>query len=214
MRTGCLTLALVILAACWVGPLPGLAEHSFAAHMMMHTTVVAVAAPLFAFAVAGTRTDPVRSIPHFLPAIPASMIELIIVWTWHAPAFHRAARSEPGMFVLEQASFLAGGVLLWIAAVGGTPEQRRSRAGGGVVALLFTSMHMTLLGALFTLASRPLFVHAPMSPALAAAWDQQVGGVIMLLVGGASYLIGGLWLTGAALVPASAAVHRRKETKS
>jgi putative membrane protein len=64
---------------------------------------------------------------------------------------------------------------------------------------VFTSMHMTLLGALFALAKRPLFVHAAEAPAISALDDQQLGGVIMLLVGGASYLAGGLWLTAAIL---------------
>jgi putative membrane protein len=52
-------------------------------------------------------------------------------------------------------------------------------------------MHMTLLGALFALANRPLFTHVDGAAALA---DQHLGGAIMLTVGGASYLIGGLWL--------------------
>jgi putative membrane protein len=91
---------------------------------------------------------------------------------------------------------------LWVAAIGGDREQRRARAGAGIVALLLTSMHMTLLGALFALAGRPLFHHAGASSVAAAVADQQRGGVIMLLVGGASYLAGGLWLTAVALRPA------------
>ena len=61
---------------------------------------------------------------------------------------------------------------------------------------------MTLLGALFALAPRPLFQHAP-DPAspLSPLADQHLGGAIMLLVGGASYLAGGLWLTAGVLRP-------------
>jgi putative membrane protein len=54
-------------------------------------------------------------------------------------------------------------------------------------------MHMTLLGALFALPPRPLYAHA------GSLADQHLGGVIMLLVGGASYLAGGLWLTARVL---------------
>jgi putative membrane protein len=209
MQIGSLALALAVLASAWLGPLPDLARQSFAAHMTIHIAVVAVAAPLLALAVAGTAADPVRVMPRVIQPVPASMIELVIVWVWHVPALHHAARLESGMFVLEQASFIGAGVLLWVAAIGGDHEQRRLRAGGGVIALLFTSMHMTLLGSLFALAGRPLFQHgsaAAVSPvadqqlggALLVA-DQQLGGVIMLLVGGASYLLGGLWLTAAAL---------------
>jgi putative membrane protein len=205
IRTRFIVAGVVVLCIAWLGPLPSLARDSFAAHMTMHIAVVAVAAPLLALAMAGTRTDPVGAIPFLAAPIPASMTELVVVWAWHVPALHHAARQETGAFFLEQGSFVIAGVLLWIAAIGGTREQRRQRAGSGIVALLFTSMHMTLLGALFALANRPLFEHAPSAAAPAAVTDQQLGGVIMLLVGGASYLIGGLGLTAVALRGRSAA---------
>jgi putative membrane protein len=199
MRTGWLVLALAVLGLTWMGPLPVLARHSFAAHMTMHMAVVAAAAPLLALAIAGTAADPVRARPHLVAAIPAAMIELVVVWAWHVPALHDAARHESAAFALEQGSFVVAGVLLWIAAIGGDREQRRVRAGAGIVALLFTSMHMTLLGVLFGLANRPLFHHTEAGTGLSAVADQQLGGVIMLLVGGAAYLLGGLQLTAIAL---------------
>jgi putative membrane protein len=207
MRYAWSALALAVLALCWLGPLPALASHSFAAHMTMHIAVVALAAPLLALALAGSRADPVVAVPDLMAPIPASMIELIVVWGWHVPALHQAARESPGAFALEQASFVVAGTLLWLAAVGGCREQRRMRAGSGIVALVFTSMHMTLLGALFALAGRPLFHPVALSSAADALADQQLGGVIMLLVGGAAYLAGGLALTAVALrsgIPGSA----------
>ena len=211
MRVAVSILGVAILAFTWLGPLPTLARQSFAAHMTLHITIVAVAAPLLALAVAGTIVDPVRARPSIVAAIPASMIELVIVWGWHVPVLHHAARVQSAAFVLEQATFLTTGLLLWLAAIGGDHEQRRVRAGGGVAALLFTSMHMTLLGALFTLANRPLFQHTTAESVGHAAADQQLGGVIMLLVGGASYLIGGLWLTALALRSAPARSTPRQE---
>jgi putative membrane protein len=176
-----------------------MAGHSVAAHMAMHIAVVAIVAPLIAAAVAGTRVDPVQTVPRLMAPVPISLVELVIVWAWHLPALHQAAREEPGVFVVEQASFLTAGALLWVAASGGDQERRRLRAGAGIAALLFTSMHMTLLGALFALGGRPLFQHGAGSSSAAAIADQQLGGVIMLLVGGAAYLVGGLWLTAVAL---------------
>ena len=200
MRIALLLAAVAVLGIAWLGPLPDLARQSFAAHMTMHMAVVAAAAPLMAFAASGSTVDPARVMPRLLAPIPASVIELVVVWAWHAPVLHHAARHQTGALVIEQGSFLVAGLLLWIAAFGGAREQRRFRAGPGVIALLFTSMHMTLLGALFALSNRPLFQH-PMSEqgARAALADQHLGGAIMLLVGGASYLVGGLWLTSGML---------------
>jgi putative membrane protein len=213
MRATFATLALVVLGWAWLGQLPEFARHSFAAHMTMHMAVVAVAAPLLALAVAGTAGDPVRVMPRLFAPIAASIVELVVVWAWHAPALHHAARQEAWALVLEQGTFLTAGFFLWIAAIGGNCTERRLRAGAGVVALLFTSMHMTLLGALFALANRPLFQHAPDAPAtLASLADQHLGGAIMLLVGGASYLLGGLWLTAGVLRPQVAAGIERPES--
>jgi putative membrane protein len=195
MRKIVLLLGFLILALAWLGPLPDLAAQSFAAHMTMHMAVVAVAAPLLALAIAGTRLDPARAMPQLFAPIPASILELLVVWSWHTPAWHHAARRETWALVLEQGSFITAGLVLWLAVVGGDREQRQYRGSAGIVALLFTSMHMTLLGALFALANRPLFVHqADPTIALSPLTDQHLGGAVMLLVGGASYLAGALWL--------------------
>lgn len=204
MRKALLLSGAIALAATWLGPLPDLARESFAAHMAMHMIVVAIAAPLVALGLSGTGADPVRTLPGLFAPIPASMIELIVVWSWHAPALHHAARQFSYALALEQGSFIAAGLLLWLAVLGGDGERRSARRGAGIVALLFTSMHMTLLGALFAMANRPLFTHGGSEiDALARLDDQHLGGAIMLMIGGASYLAGGLWLTAGLLRPSA-----------
>ena len=200
MRTTMLTAGIVVLAVAWLGPLPALARWSFSAHMTLHMAVVAVAAPLIALGVSAGRFDPVRTTPRLFAPIPASIAELVVVWAWHTPALHHAARHQTWALVLEQSSFLAAGLLLWVAVLGGHRAVRAPRRGAGVVALLFTSMHMTLLGALFALTPRPLYGHiANGEAAIAVLADQHLGGAIMLLIGGAAYLLGGLWLTAGLL---------------
>src|SRR5688572_25247567 len=119
MRRITLTVGVAVLGLTWFGPLPDLARQSFAAHMTMHMAVVAVAAPLLALAFAGTCLDPVRTRPAWLAPIPVSIVEFAVVWVWHAPAFHVAARHQMPVLVLEQGSFLAAGFLLWLAVCGG-----------------------------------------------------------------------------------------------
>ncbi len=91
--------------------------------------------------------------------------------------------------MLEQTSFFAVSLLLWLSAFGGDPLQRAERTAAGIAGLLMTSMHMTLLGVLLALAPRQLYGHLP-----ATLDDQQWGGVLMLTGGGISYLAGGLYL--------------------
>lgn len=189
-----------VLAGAWLGPLPELARHSFTAHMAMHMSVVAIACPLLVLGVAGGRLDPLRGriagwrSLWFSPYV-ASVLEFAVVWAWHAPGLHHLARHGPGWLAVEQGSFLAVGLLVWLSALGGGPAARE-RAAAGIGGLLMTSMHMTLLGVLLALAGRPLYGHgdAPAAFGLSPLQDQHLGGVVMLAVGGAAYLLGALAL--------------------
>lgn len=199
MRRALLILGLFTLAAVWLTGLPQVARQAFWAHMTMHMGVVAVAAPLIALGVAGTRFDPVRNALAFFAPIPASIVELVVVWAWHAPVLHQIARHNLAGLIAEQASFLISGLLMWLSAFGGEASRGRNRSAAGVVGLLLTSMHMTLLGALLALSPRPLYLHethvvAAVPTDLAPLEDQHLGGAIMLLVGGLAYLVGGLGL--------------------
>lgn len=194
IRGAMLIFGLSLLAILWFGPLPTLAQSSFAAHMTMHMGVVAVAAPLLAGGIAGGRFDLVRKAPEWFPPVPLSVIELIAVWAWHAPVLHHAARHSVFGLMAEQGTFLLAGLLVWLASFGGDAARRHERAGAGIAALLLTSMHMTLLGALLALTPRALYLHGGHESSLAALDDQHLGGAIMLLTGGVSYLVGGVWL--------------------
>ena len=194
MRRVLLASGLLALAAAWLTGLPQLARHAFFAHMTMHMGVVAVAAPLIALGVAGSRFDPVPRAPALFAPVPASILELIVVWAWHAPAPHHAARNDWAALAAEQGMFLLSGLLVWLSAFGGDERGAGPRRAAGVVGLLLTSMHMTLLGALLALTPRPLYSHAAGFGGLTPIEDQHLGGAIMLLVGGVSYLAGGLWL--------------------
>ena len=188
-----LAAGLALLALLWFGPLPQMARGSFSAHMVMHMGVVAVVAPLLALGISRAIPAQVAALPPAL-AIAASLFEFAAVWTWHAPALHDAARMRTGFFGMEQASFLAAGVLVWTTAVGAK--------AAGVCALLITSMHMVLLGALLLLAPRALYACAAVcssAASLTPLGDQQLGGALMLVIGGSAYLAGGLALLSSVL---------------
>jgi len=185
-----------VLAVIWGGPLLGADRSSFAAHMLAHMGVVALAAPLLALGVSGRFWDFSSASPLFAP-VPASLVELLVVWGWHAPAMRQSASAAGA--VVEQASFLAAGSVLWLCCIG-----RGASPAAGAFGLLLTSVHMTLLGALLALAPRPLFAEGMVTClglTLDAGQDQHLGGVIMLLIGGAIYLAGGLALVARLLAP-------------
>lgn len=179
-----------ILLFAWAGPLPSLIHDSLAAHMWLHMTVVGIGVPVLAIGAVQLRGD--LPLPTAL-TIAASLVDLVVIWIWHAPALHHAARTDVSVLVLEQASFAGAALLVWLVAL-------RGPRIAGALTLFFTSMHMTLLGALIALAPRPIYAgHAHGGGGLDPLVDQQVGGVIMLAIGGVVYLAGGLWLAAEAL---------------
>jgi putative membrane protein len=184
----------LVLAAGW-----GIAAAGFGltGHMVAHMAAVAIAAPLIAYGIAGTRIDPAARWPAIVLPLPMSLIELLVVWGWHVPAARALADARILALVIEQAMFVAAGLLLWSACLGTLDSRNSARRASGIAALLLTMMHMTLLGALIALAPRTLFGTAGftcLGVALSPIVDQHVGGVVMLLTGGASYLVGGLAL--------------------
>jgi putative membrane protein len=200
MKRASLFLGLLTLALIWAGPLLSAWRGSFAAHMLAHMGVVAIAAPLIAIGLSPIikRGKPLASLSEsrILPlALIASLVEFVVVWGWHAPAARLWAESSVLATFLEQASFLLAGLFLWLTAIGskGTP----ARDAAGAFALLLTSVHMTLLGALLSLAPRPLYGTGDVTCfglVLGAGQDQALGGVIMLMIGAVVYLAGGILL--------------------
>ncbi|WP_367349847.1 cytochrome c oxidase assembly protein [Sphingobium yanoikuyae] len=163
-------------------------------HMAGHMIAVAIAAPFLALGLSQGRLDPARLWPGLASPMAMMLVELVTVWLWHLPALRAATMTSLPLLGLEQFCFLGAGLLLWSSVL------RADHRAAGIGALLLTSMHMTLLGVLIGLAPRPLYAAADhhlagMDPLI----DQQLSGVLMLLVGGASYFIGGLVLLASLL---------------
>jgi putative membrane protein len=199
MRRVHLASGIVLLCMAWSPWASEMATQYFTAHMAVHMTVVALAAPLLASGLRGTPLGN-RLAPLWPSPIPVSVVELIVVWAWHVPALHHAARHSASIFAIEQTSFLLSGLLLWGSVLrrpsrGAAPSAVTSAVAdataAGIVALLLTFAHMTLLGAILSLSPRPLYHHLSTADALV---DQQVGGSLMLAMSAVVYTAGGLWL--------------------
>ncbi len=193
MKYAALALGILLLLVLWAVLLPNADRTSFTVHMVVHMGVVAGAAPLIAIGISGTRYDVTRRYAWLTPLL-VSVVELFAVWAWHLPAMRAMSKASASFAALEQATFLAAGLTLWLSCLAGDHERRNL---AGTVGLLFTSMHMTLLGALLALAQRPFYGSEEVScfgVRLPAATDQHAGAVVMLLVGAVVYLAGGVAL--------------------
>jgi putative membrane protein len=161
----------------------------FSWHMVVHLlNVTAIASAL------AVRLRPSRSMP---APIVAAFVEFVVVWAWHTPIAYAAARTNLAAYLIEQASFVAAAYLLWAVVVDAAAQRDRGRMAQSVIALLLTSMHMTLLGAALALAAASPYPEAlcgGTTTGLTPLADVRAGGALMLGVAAAVYLVAALGL--------------------
>lgn len=185
--------ALLVLLAAFVSPLCALSSALFAARTVHHVLLVAMAAPLIAWAL------PRPSRPPYLAFWTAAFV--VVFWAWHAPAAYGWAMSSDLAYALMQASLL-------VTAVGAWRAVRAARPAGAVSALLATTVLMGLLGAILTFAPRALYAPHALTT---AAWglspqeDQQIAGLIMWIPAAGVYLASALSILAGVLRPRLAA---------
>lgn len=204
-QVACFAGGMALLALALVWPLDVLADRSFAAHMVQHLVLIALAppllvlgAPLVPFATLAPARRVIARLPWPWVAHPLAAFGLhaAVIWAWHAPALFQAALRAPAVHTLEHATMLAAALVFWWMLL----PAGRARAGGrgtSLVWLLLTMIHLGLLGALLTFAPRvlyPAYGERPLALGLSPLEDQQLAGLIMWVPGGVVYLAAALAL--------------------
>lgn len=207
----------LLLFGALIAPLHWLGERLFAAHMIEHEILMAVAAPLIAVSrPAGAMLwglpmrwrSSVGSIgqtsvftavwSRLTEPRTATAVHGIALWAWHAPMLYNAALANDFVHWLQHVSFLATALLFWWALLRG--RERERGYGSAAFYLFLTSLHSGFLGVLITFAGRPIY---PLQSATASDWglapldDQQLAGLIMWVPAGLIYAIAALLLAGA-----------------
>ena len=175
--------ALAVLGVVFVSPLCALSSALFAARTVHHVLLVAVAAPLIAWALPTRRVGPLAL---------ATAVQAAVLWGWHAPSAYSAALSNDLVYWAMQISLLASAVWFWAGI-------RRASVPAAVGHLLVAMVAMGLLGALLTFADQPIYAPHLLTT---QAWgftplaDQQAAGLIMWAPAAAVYLAAALLVVG------------------
>ncbi len=163
---------LAVLAAALITPLCNLSIALFTARAGQHVLMLLVAAPLLVLGLPRGRVGRVEAFAE--PLAFAAML-----WFWHLPSFYDATLQNNVVYWVMHLTLFVAALGLWRVLL--------DDSGVNVFASLFTGVQMCALGALLTLSGRPWFsVHALTTwPwGLSQSADQQLGGVIMWVVGG------------------------------
>jgi len=215
-RARCFTLALVALGLALLSPLDALSNALASAHMVQHLLLLLVAAPLLALSAPSSailRGSPLAvrrasgrwrrrlGLTHGNLAVlrhPAAvwLLQVGVLWFWHAAAPYDAALDNQFLHLLEHASFLVTAVLFWHVVIG---VRGAARVSGGLGVLLVFAMAMAsvFLSVLLTFARTPWYSGYATTTAswgLDPLTDQQLAGVIMWIPAGGIYLAAALVL--------------------
>ncbi len=189
--------AMVTLVIGFVSPLCALSSALFTARTVHHVLLVAVAAPLLAWAMAPLR----RGLG--MARIVGVFGFAVLFWGWHTPAGYGLALSNDAAYWAMQLSLLGTATLFWMSV-------RVSSGPAAVVALLITMVQTGLLGAL--LVFMPDAIYAP-HLLTTAAWglspleDQQLAGLIMWAPAAGVYLGAALMILGRWIGPDRSQAH-------
>jgi putative membrane protein len=183
----------VIAAVAFLSPLCALSVALFSARVAQHMLLVLVAAPLLAL---GMR--PQGPAGHPLRLWLAVIMFFLALWYWHMPIPYDETFTSVAAYWAMHLTLFGSAVLLWRELI----HHPQADTGQALAAGTLTFVHMGLLGAVLTLAQRPLFQWHLMSTQVwgfSPLQDQQLGGSLMwvpgiaLLLWSAIRSLGHLW---------------------
>jgi putative membrane protein len=198
----------IVLAICLISPLHPLGLALFSAHMAQHELIMVLAAPLLVAAKplvpavwslpdsarlrAGrfVRSSPLASAWRFFShPLVAWLLHGLAIWIWHIPRLYGLAVESELAHTTQHASFLLTALLFWWTVL---PTSSSSRNGPSLFSLFGTALHTSILGALLTFSDAswyPIYQSSTAPWGLSSLEDQQLGGLIMWIPGGLTYLI-------------------------
>jgi putative membrane protein len=159
------------------------------AQMLVHILLMNAVAPALALGASKLLRKPG---PELL--IPAVIVQLALLWAWHAPPVLNAVmRSGDGLHLVMQASLLLSAVVFWSAVL----LTRENHCWRAILWLLLTSKLFCLLGVLLVFAPRVLYSGIPAGSGHGAAHavslaDQQLAGLFMLVACPVTYITAGI----------------------
>jgi len=160
-------------AVAFLSPICALSVALFSARVAQHMILILAAAPLIAMGLPQSSSS--RSTWCLWLGAAAFFLGL---WYWHMPIPYDSTFASVRIYWAMHVTLFGSAIILWRELLNHPPQW----SGQVLAAGSLTFLHMGLLGAVLTLADRPLFLwHLTTTQAwgLSPLQDQQLGGSIM-----------------------------------
>ena len=186
--------SLVVLGVALNGPLHNLSDgYLFSAHMVQHLALTLVFPPLLLYGTPAWVVRPLlgpawvlRSARRATRPLAAGALFSAPITLWHVPQFYESALEHHPLHIVQHLVFIATAVIMWWPILSPVPELPRANYPTQLMYLFALGLPMSLAGALITLSERvlyPFYAAAPRVWGLTPLADQQLGGLLMWVVG-------------------------------
>jgi len=210
-RAASFTLGLLFIWVATASPLAALDHDMLTAHMLQHLLLMTFAPPLILLG-ASLKTF-VYGLPHRfvqvmgrsfqsrgLHPVSSALTRPAICWleaastlvAWHIPAVFVLGLRSQMWHGIEQASFLATGLLFWCPVVQPFPNSLKWPESSILLYLFLATLPCDILSGFLVFCDRvvyPVFLSSPQSFGLSALQDQQCAGALMWTCVTVVYLI-------------------------
>ncbi|HEX3042399.1 MAG TPA: cytochrome c oxidase assembly protein [Solirubrobacterales bacterium] len=191
-RQLCFAGGLLTIAVALVSPVAHIGEELVIAHMVEHLLLGDVATLLLVLGLTGPLLQPIlaisvfdrlRILAHPLVAFPLWALNF---YFWHVPALYDAAYGGAAVHLVEHASFIFFGCLMWMPIFGPLPKPTWFNAGWKVAYVIAVRFAGAILGNVLMWSGSVLY---PKYAAGEAYWkisplaDQSTAGVVMMVEG-------------------------------
>jgi putative membrane protein len=202
-RAASFALGLLFIWIATASPLAALDHQMLTAHMVQHLLLMTLAPPLILLGMSR------RPLAHDLSHV---LMHPVLCWfaaagtlvAWHIPSLFMLGMRSPMWHRIEQASFLAMGLLFWLPVVWASQNTLKWPETSILLYLFLATLPCDILSGFLVFCDRvvyPVFLSSPRFFSLSALEDQQCAGALMWTCVTVVYVIAGAIFTARLLSP-------------
>lgn len=205
----------LVLLIALVSPIDSLSDALAWVHMLQHTLILMVAAPLMALggphviapralvSPSGKHPRGFRlgflkaghSLARFYPPLLAWLLYSLTLWIWHIPKLYEAALAQEWLHDIQHLAFFVTAYLFWRVLF--DPFQPKLRPLVGILYAFIASLHGIILGVFMALSPKlwyDSYRFSPLAYGITPLEDQQLAGLIMWMPAGLAYVAVSVYL--------------------
>jgi putative membrane protein len=202
-RAGGFVIGLLFIWIAMASPLATLDHELLTAHMVQHLLLMTLAPPLIWLGIPRKPPTKLGALAHPVFCWLAAAATLVV---WHIPSVFMLGMRSQIWHWIEQASFLASGLLFWWPVIQPSPKDSKWPESSILLYLFLATLPCDILSGFLVFCDRvvyPVFLSLPHSSGFSALEDQQCAGALMWTCVTLVYLLAGTIFTARLLSPQS-----------